>query len=139
MPGINDVDFIPLIKMLPDYAQVPAVMITVKKDAETLDAGAAHFLSKPVDVYECIARCKNLLTMRQQHLTFQNRGDLLENKVKLAIMEISAREQETLMRLARTGEHKDYETAMHLQRMSLYSKVIAEAAGFSEEDANMIE
>tara|TARA_B110000902_G_scaffold4304_1_gene4969 strand:+ start:651 stop:830 length:180 start_codon:yes stop_codon:yes gene_type:complete len=59
--------------------------------------------------------------------------------VKLAIMEISAREQETLMRLARTGEYKDYDTAMHLQRMSLYSKVIAEAAGFSEEDANMIE
>tara|TARA_B110000908_G_C9969971_1_gene320676 strand:+ start:309 stop:533 length:225 start_codon:yes stop_codon:yes gene_type:complete len=74
MPGMNGVDFIPLIKTLPDYAQVPAVMITVKKDAETLyaalDAGAADFLSKPVDVYECIARCKNLLTMRQQHLTF---------------------------------------------------------------------
>jgi two-component system response regulator RpfG len=143
MPGMNGVDFIRLIKLLPAYAQVPVVMITVKKDAETLyaalDAGAADFLSKPVDVYECTARCKNLLTMRQQHLILQNRGDLLENKVKLAIMEISAREQETLMRLARTGEYKDYDTAMHLQRMSRYSKVIAEAAGFSEEDANMIE
>ena len=58
--------------------------------------------------------------------------------MKLAITEISAREQEILMRLARTGEYKDYDTAMHLQRMSLYSKLIAEAAGFSEEDTNMI-
>ena len=143
MPGMNGVDFIRLIKKLPDYAHVPIVMITANKDSDTLyaalDVGAADFLSKPVDVYECTARCKNLLTMRQQHLALQSRGDLLENKVKLAIMEISAREQETLMRLARTGEYKDYDTAMHLQRMSLYSKVIAEAAGFSEEDANMIE
>jgi len=53
--------------------------------------------------------------------------------------EISAREKETLMRLARAGEHKDYDTAKHLQRMSLYSKAIAEAAGFSEEDAEIIE
>ncbi len=143
MPRMNGVDFIRLIKMLPDYTSVPVVMITVKKDAETryaaLDVGVADFLSKPVDAYECTARCKNLLTMRQQHLILQNRSDLLENKVKLAIAEISAREQETLMRLARTGEYKDYDTAMHLQRMSLYSKVIAQAAGFSEEDANIIE
>lgn len=143
MPRMNGVDFIRLIKTLPDYISVPVVMITVKKDAETryaaLDAGVADFLSKPVDAYECSARSKNLLTMRQQHLALQNRGDFLENKVKLAITEISAREQETLMRLARTGEYKDYDTAMHLQRMSLYSKVIAEAAGFSEEDAKMIE
>lgn len=143
MPRMNGVDFIRLIKMLPDYSSVPVVMITVKKDAETryaaLDVGVADFLSKPVDAYECMARCKNLLTMRKQHLILQNRSDLLENKVRLAIAEISAREQETLMRLARTGEYKDYDTAMHLQRMALYSKVIAEAAGFSEEDANMIE
>lgn len=142
MPGMNGVDFIRLIKKLPDYAHVPIVMITANKDSDTLyaalDVGAADFLSKPVDVYECTARCKNLLTMRQQHLALQSRGDLLENRVKLAIKEISAREQETLMRLARTGEYKDYDTAMHLQRMSLYSKLIAEAAGFSEEDTNMI-
>ena len=142
MPGMNGVDFIRLIKKLPDYAQVPIVMITANKDSDTLyaalDVGAADFLSKPVDVYECTARCKNLLTMRQQHLALQSRGDLLENKVKLAVEEISAREQETLMRLARTGEYKDYDTAMHLQRMSLYSKLIAEAAGFSEEDTNII-
>jgi len=143
MPRMNGIDFIRLIKMLPDYTSVPVVMITVKKDAETryaaLDVGVADFLSKPVDAYECMARCKNLLTMRKQHLILQNRSDLLENKVRLAIAEISAREQETLMRLARTGEYKDYDTAMHLQRMALYSKVIAEAAGFSEDDANMIE
>jgi two-component system, response regulator RpfG len=143
MPEMNGVDFTSLLKVLPNYANVPVIMITIKKDAETryaaLDAGVADFLSKPVDVYECTARSKNLLTMRQQQLKLQSRGDLLENKVKLAIAEISAREKETLMRLARAGEYKDSETAMHLQRMSLYSKAIAEAIGFSEEEAEIIE
>jgi two-component system, response regulator RpfG len=143
MPRMNGIDFIRLIKLLPDYASVPILMITVKKDTETryaaLDAGVADFLSKPVDVYECSARCKNLLTMRQQHLTLQNRSSQLEKKVKLAIAEIRVREQETLMRLARTGEYKDYDTTMHMQRMALFSKAIAETAGFSDEDATMIE
>lgn len=143
MPEMNGVDFTSLLKVLPNYANVPVIMITIKKDAETryaaLDAGVADFLSKPVDVYECTARSRNLLTMRQQQLKLQNRGDFLESKVKLAISEISAREKETLMRLARAGEYKDSETAMHLQRMSLYSKAIAEAIGFSEENAEIIE
>ncbi len=143
MPEMNGVDFVRLLKTLPEYESVPVIMITIKKDAETryaaLDAGVADFLSKPVDVYECTARCRNLLTMRQQNIALQNRGDLLESLVKAATKEIREREKETLMRLARAGEHKDYDTAMHLQRMSLYSRALAEAMGLSEEDAEIIE
>ena len=143
MPEMNGVDFVRLIKTLPNYESVPVIMITIKKDAETryaaLDAGVADFLSKPVDVYECTARSRNLLTMRQQQLALQNRGDLLENLVKAATAEIKSREKETILRLARAGEYKDYDTAMHLQRMSLYSKALAEALGLSEEEAEIIE
>ena len=143
MPEMNGVVFTSLIKKIPSYECVPVIMITIKKDADTryaaLDAGVADFLSKPVDIYECTARSKNLLTMRQQQIKLQNRGDMLENKVKHAISEISEREKETLLRLARAGEHKDFDTAMHLQRMSLYSKVIAQAIGFTEDDAEVIE
>ena len=143
MPKMNGVDFIRLLKTLRDYMNTPVVMITIKKEAETLyaalDAGVADFLNKPVDVYECKARCKNLLIMRHLYLKLQNKSNLLESKVKLATSEISDREQETLMRLARAGEYKDYDTAMHLQRMSLYSRAIAEGLGFNEDDANTIE
>jgi two-component system, response regulator RpfG len=143
MPEMNGVDFTSLLKKIPNYDCVPVIMITIKKDAETryaaLDAGVADFLSKPVDVYECTARSKNLLTMRQQQIKLQSRGDMLEIEVKRAVEEISAREKETLMRLARAGEHKDSDTAMHLQRMSLYSKAIAVAFGFRDEEAEIIE
>ncbi|MGZ8984106.1 MAG: HD domain-containing phosphohydrolase [Methylotenera sp.] len=143
MPEMNGVEFVRLLKTLPKYASVPVMMITIKKDAETryaaLDAGLTDFISKPVDVYECTARTKNLLTMHQQHIELQNRSNLLENLVKAATAKIKSREKETLMRLARAGEYKDTDTAMHLQRMSLYSRVLAETIGFTEEDAEIIE
>ena len=143
MPEMNGIDFVRLLKTLPNYESVPVIMITIKKDAQTryaaLEAGVADFLSKPVDVYECTARSKNLLTMQQQHTALQNKSNLFESLVKVATTEIRSRERETLMRLARAGEHKDYDTAMHLQRMSLYSRALAEKIGMSEEEAEIIE
>ena len=143
MPEMNGVDFVRLLKTLPSYEAVPVMMITIRKDAETryaaLDAGVTDFISKPVDVHECTARSKNLLTMHQQHIALQNKSHLLQNLVNAATAEIKSREKETLMRLARAGEHKDYDTAMHLQRMSLYSRALAERIGLSDEEVEIIE
>jgi two-component system, response regulator RpfG len=143
MPEMNGVDFVRLLKTVPSYKSVPVIMITIRKDAETryaaLDAGVTDFLSKPLDVYECSARCKNLLTMHQQHMALENKSLLLESLVKAATVEIKSREKETLMRLARAGEHKDFDTAQHLQRMSLYSRALADKIGLSEEEAETIE
>jgi two-component system, response regulator RpfG len=143
MPEMNGIEFVRLIKTIPGYQFVPTIMITIKKDSETrnaaLDVGVTDFLSKPVDVHECSARCRNLLTMRQQQLTLETKSSILESLVKAATAEIKARERETLMRLARIGEYKDYETSRHLLRMALYARIIAEAAGFSEDEAETIE
>jgi two-component system, response regulator RpfG len=143
MPEMNGIEFVRLLKTLPRYDSVPVIMITIRKDAETryaaLEAGVADFLSKPIDMMECMARTKNLLTLYQQHLALENKSDLLESLVKAATSEIRAREKETLMRLARAGEHKDFDTAMHLQRMSLYSRALAEKIGLSEAEAEVIE
>lgn len=143
MPEMNGIDFVRMVKTIPAYQFVPIVMITIKKDSETknsaLDAGVTDFLSKPIDVHECTARCKNLLIMRQQQMTLEMKSNLLESLVKAATAEIRARERETLMRLARVGEYRDYETSRHLVRMALYARVLAEASGFSDEEAETIE
>ena len=143
MPEMNGIEFVRLLKFLPQYEFVPVMMITVKKDADTryaaLDAGVTDFINKPVDMHECIARSKNLLTMHVQHMTLQNKSLLLESLVNVATADIREREKETLMRLARAGEHKDYDTAMHLQRMSLYSRALADAIGLNADEAEIIE
>ena len=143
MPDMNGIEFVRSLKKLPEYVAVPVMMITIKKDSETrysaLDAGVTDFINKPVDMHECIARSKNLLTMHVQHITLQNKSILLETLVSEATADIKSREKETLMRLARAGEHKDYDTAMHLQRMSLYSRALADAIGLDEDEAEIIE
>ncbi|MDI1309650.1 MAG: response regulator [Methylotenera sp.] len=143
MPEMNGIEFIRLLKMLPHYDAVPVMMITIKKDTEirytALEAGVTDFINKPVDMHECVARSKNLLTMHIQHITLQNKSILLENLVTEATADIKAREKETLMRLARAGEYKDYDTALHLQRMSLYSRALADAIGLDEDEAETIE
>jgi len=118
-------------------------MITIKKDADTrneaLEAGVTDFLIKPVDIQECSARSRNLLIIRQQQQSLENRSHILENLVNNATEEIRAREKETLMRLARIGEYKDYETARHLLRMAQYVKILAEGIGLSKEETETLE
>jgi len=43
------------------------------------------------------------------------------------------------MRLARAGEYRDTDTARHLLRMSRYSRILADALGLPEEEAELIE
>lgn len=143
MPDMNGVEFIKRLRLLPGYQLVPVIMITIKQDMETryaaLDAGMTDFLTKPVDMRECLSRCRNLLTLRQQQLALEDKSRSLETLVGQATEEIHQREKETLMRLARAGEYRDTDTAKHLLRMSRYSRLLAEAFGLPEEEAELIE
>jgi two-component system response regulator RpfG len=118
-------------------------MVTVHDDRKVryaaLDAGITDFLTKPVDARECLARCRNLLTLRRQHLVLEDRRRLLEHMVEDATREVREREKETLLRLARAGEFRDEETGYHLIRMSRYSRLIANAIGLEHDEAETVE
>jgi len=141
MPGMDGVEFTRRLRVL--YPDVPLVMISSMEDRQiryqALDAGATDFLTKPVDHIECRARCRNLLTMRQQQLVILDRAHWLEDRVRQATEEIRTREQETLLRLAKAGEYRDEETGCHVLRMAQYSSLIAERLGLSEEERHVIE
>jgi len=118
-------------------------MITALEDRairyQALEAGATDFLTKPVDHTECRARCRNLLTLRQQQLTIKDRASWLEDQVDKATQEIRTRELETLLRLAKAGEYRDEETGGHILRMANFSRLIAERLGLSKDDCHVIE
>ncbi|WP_230973818.1 HD-GYP domain-containing protein, partial [Thermithiobacillus tepidarius] len=143
MPSMDGVTFIQRIRALPGCADVPLVVITVVEDPQiryqALDAGASDFLTRPIDQYECRARCRNLLTLRRQQQLIKHRAHWLEDQVALATREIRARERETLLRLAKAGEYRDEETGNHVLRMAKYSRLLAEAVGLSEAECDEIE
>jgi two-component system, response regulator RpfG len=143
MPDMDGIEFVLRLRDLPGYEHVPIVMVTVHDDRKVryaaLDAGITDFLTKPVDARECLARCRNLLTLRRQQLALEDRRRLLEHMVEDATREVRDREKETLLRLARAGEFRDEETGYHLIRMARYSRLIASAIGLPGEEAETIE
>lgn len=110
MPDMDGIEFVKRLRALPGYENVPILMVTVHdaRDARyaALDAGITDLLSKPVDVRECLARCRNLLTLRRQQFALENRQRQLEELVQQSAREARAREleKETLMRLARGAD-----------------------------------
>ena len=143
MPEMNGIELAKRLRALPGYEHVPIMMVTAHDDRkvryDALDAGVTDFLIKPVDARECMARCRNLLTLRRQHLALEDRRRLLEGMVEEATREVRDREKETLMRLARAGEFRDEETGYHLVRMARYSRLIADTIGLEREEAETIE
>lgn len=143
MPAMDGVEVVRRIRAVPACVDVPIVMITVSDDRrvryEALDAGATDFLSRPVDPYECRARCRNLLLLRQQQKIIQDRALWLERQVAAATQQIQARERETLLRLAKAGEYRDEGTGNHVLRIARYSRLIAESMGLSSEHCEDIE
>ncbi len=144
MPEMNGVEFIREVRTRPHCENVPLMMITVVSEKEVryeaLEAGATAFLTRPIDQIECRTSCRNLLKMHEQHLIIQDRADWLARQVELATDQITQREKETILRLARAGEYRDEGTGNHVIRMAKYSRQIAEALGcFSKQDCDDLE
>jgi len=144
MPEMNGIEFIRQVRQKELHQYVPTMMITVVSEKEVrydaLDAGATAFLTRPIDQIECRTSCRNLLQMHEQHLIIQDRADWLARQVDVATEKISARERETIIRLAKAGEYRDEGTGNHVIRMAKYARQIAEATGkFTQKECNDLE
>ncbi len=143
MPQMDGVEAIRRFRANPACTDVPIVVVTVVEDRDiryrALEAGATDFINKPVDQYECRARCRNLLVLRRQQIMLRDRAQLLEQQVGEAVREVQVRERETLFRLARAGEFRDLDTGNHVLRMAKFSRLIAEKLGLLEDECDLIE
>ncbi|MEY6431452.1 HD domain-containing phosphohydrolase [Thioalkalicoccus limnaeus] len=143
MPGMDGIAFIRRIRAFHACLDVPIIVVTILEGQDVryqaLDAGATDFLHRPIDEYECRARCRNLLTLRHQQMIIRDRAAWLEARVTEATSEIKARERETLLRLAKAGEYRDKGTGDHVLRIARYSRLMAEALGLTSEHCDAIE
>ena len=130
MPELTGIELIGRFRARPDCPRIPIVMVTGDKRRESrsqaLEAGASDFLYKPVDALEARMRVGNMLALREGQRSAERRAEWLRSEVSLATAEIAAREEETIMILARAVEFRDWETGSHTVRMAHYSRLIAE-------------
>lgn len=137
-------EFLPVLVLTADAAP--------KAKERALTLGAKDFLTKPFDPSEVVLRVKNLLETRYLHLELKQHNEQLEDRVRARTAEIweavnqleqSQQElrqsrEETVHRLSLAAEFRDDETARHIQRMSMYTELLARAAGWDEERAEVI-
>lgn len=142
MPNMDGVEFTHWFRQIPSCSDIPLVIVTCMDDKsiryKALEAGATDFLSKPIDHYECRARCRNLLQLRRQQVIIKDRARWLEREVRKKTREMELREKETLLRLAKAGEYRDEDTGNHLFRMSEFTYLISTELGLPEEQCEII-
>ncbi len=119
MPGLDGFEVCRIIKEDPRTRLVPVVMITALDSQQDrlrgLDAGVDDFISKPFNVYELLARVKNLLKLRSY------------------INELEHAEQ-VIFSLARAVEAKDEYTEGHCERLSVIAQYIGQALRLPDTD-----
>ena len=143
MKGMTGLEVVQHIRQISTLESVPIVVVTSMEDRnvryQALDSGATDFITKPIDPYECSVRCRNLLLLRMQQKIILNRSLFLEKAIADATEQIRQRELETLLKLAKAGEHRDKDTGNHVVRMAKYSRLIAEALDLAQERCDLIE
>lgn len=142
MSEMDGIEFITGLRSVPVMAEVPILMVTADHERETryraLESGASDFLNKPIDGPEFRARVRNMLALRRSQKALADRAAWLEDEVAKRTDWIYEREREMIMRLSRAAEFRDPETGAHIQRMSNYSMLIAEALGLPRDEQKLI-
>ncbi len=143
MPNMDGIELTRQLRQLPGCMDVPIVVITVVDETavryRALESGATDVLIKPVDHYECRARCRNLLTLRKQGQIIKARARWLEKQVADATRLLRTREQEALIRLARGSEYREDPAGQRFVRIAKFARFIASKFELTEDKRDTIE
>lgn len=121
---------------------IPIILITSLSDRESrfqgLEAGAEEFVSKPIDQMELLMRIRNLLRLKEISDELAKHKMSLETKIEVRTEELYDTRLEIVRSLSQAAEFRDNETSKHVIRMSQISYLLAQQAGFSEEQCDLI-
>ncbi len=123
MPGLTGFETCKILKAQAETKSIPVIFVTALNqehdEAEGFNVGAVDYITKPISPSVVLARVNT-------HLSLVQADELRRTRLQV------------VQRLGRASEYKDNETGMHVMRMSHFSKVIALAYGFSDEQADLL-
>ncbi len=135
MPEMDGYEVCRQLKKNISTRSIPVIFVTamgeVRDETKGFKLGAVDYITKPVSPPIVKARVSTQLALYDQ-----NRE--LERKVQERTAELNRTRLEIIRRLGRAAEFKDNETGLHVVRMSYYAKLIAQAAGFNDEHAELL-
>jgi len=135
MPEMDGYEVCRQLKKNISTRSIPVIFVTamgeVRDETKGFELGAVDYITKPVSPPIVKARVSTQLALYDL-----NRE--LERKVQERTAELNRTRLEIIRRLGRAAEFKDNETGLHVVRMSYYAKLIAQAAGFNDEHAELL-
>jgi putative two-component system response regulator len=147
MPTVSGIDLLP--QLTKDYPDVAVVMTTVVDDPTVatlaFDLGAFGYVIKPFDDNELLVNLAGALRRRDLESAQRQHVDALEQTIARTVMlgkvvdelDVSSRvtlisDEEVIERLSRALSLRDEETGQHIERMSRFCVVLADAVGFTD-------
>ncbi len=136
MPEMDGYEVCRSLKSNPETTTIPIIFVTAITDAKDeekgLATGAVDYLTKPVHPSIVKARVKTHLSLAYQQRT-------ANNMVRQRTQELEDSQRDAIFMLGEAGHYNDTDTGVHIWRMAAYSAALARAAGWSVEQANLLE
>ena len=135
MPGMDGFEVMEGLREIEAGGYLPVIVITAVPDnnLRALQAGAKDFIVKPFDLAEVLARVHNMLEVRLLQKELRQYNLLLEEKVMERTAALRSSYQETIFAMTRAAEFRDENTGSHVQRISYYSRELAERLGLGQD------
>jgi putative two-component system response regulator len=142
MPYLDGFQVMQLIAESDLEHKPPILVLTALNDHQycirALQSGARDFLTKPFERLELLARTRNLVENHLYQKALLREKQSLEQRVQERTKELTDTRLQVIRQLGRAAEFRDNETGMHIIRMSQMAAAIAQAAGLSAEECNLV-
>ncbi len=156
MPGMDGFEVARAVRDDPDFSSTPIIMVTGLGDHEArlraLGVGVNDFVTKPFDLVELHLRTEAQLRLKASFDALRKERSELELAVerrvadlRSALEELGAAQRrtyrahlDTVRILVQAAEYKDVDTAAHIERIGLYSDVVAHGLRLAPHEIELI-
>lgn len=147
MPVMDGFEVLSVMKRTEGLRDIPVIVVTADRCElhKTLAMGANDFVAKPFDPEELRLRVMNHVRSKKLGELARNMNEILEQEVVRktsalrSALELSRKaEFEISLRLGLAAEFRDLETGMHIRRISSLSCALAQLAGLSDHECELL-
>ena len=142
MPDMDGYEVCLQLKKNPATSSIPIIFVTamdqVEDETRGFEMGAADYIQKPISSPVLKARVETHLALADQRHDLELQVISRTQELHQSYDLLQQSHKEIIIRLGRAAEYRDNETGLHVVRMSIYSQLLALAAGATEEEAELI-
>ena len=135
MPEMDGYEVCRRLKADATTRHIPVIFVTARLDADAelagLEMGAVDYITKPVSAPIVRARVHT-------HLALHDQNRELERQVRIRTAQLHETRQKIIERLGRAAGYKDFDTGLHVMRVSHYARLMGLAIGMSEYEADLL-